>query len=1120
MKEAITISTDQNSGNADFDFLRQEGIKILQALGGEAWTDHNRHDPGITILEQLCYAISDLCYRISFDVPDILANSPEGLNGLHTPYEVLTGNPVTLADLRKIVLDVPGVRNAWIEPQSFKISYRREDQSLGDAARPDTMIRDIRGLYHVAVEVFEENLGSSVKELVRMRTQACRPIGEDFVDFIILKEQPITVKAALEIGQVEDPEGFLAGIYDAINETLSPTPRFFTLQEMLRQGYAAEDIMNGPRLIHGFLKDEDAGVNRKPAIFTSDLIRVLHSMPGLTAVKSFQLISRNQVKDWKLDIDPDRIPKLSMNFGEGQHIELFRNGVRLPLDNDLVAKRFNEIKARNRKKILSRDQRDIIPGKKTTRHIDLYHSIQHHFPEIYALAEGSLSANASPQRQAQQTQLRAYLLFFDQALANYHSQLGHLHDLFAFSTGNAYAEQVPGDVPALSSVIPELGSYQDTLSALFRADGEKNKQRSRSLNHLMARFAEDFTQFSMLVQDTRQRKDFENHCKVNLLKDYPGISGDRARASNSMQAVDLGGLEKRILLKLGLTPDGPRYFYIVEHILLRPTANDRFQSPAFMKLATAGDLPAANEIDPFSLQITYVFPSPAAVKIAQDVIELVLREETPAHIQAGVVWLTESYATLASMFTSMYTRWRLEMEEMTDPIKLRALRNWLIDFLELGKTYPISDLLLPPPRIVRHGTKGEALLPYAEPDVTYQLVNDTYKGPKVKGNNGPLTLYTEDLQEDTEFTVMAEKTGSLLSTALRTKLFFKVGIDRELDIVLLEKTPLVCNTTATLVINDSQQKVGYKLFDTGGNGLSTEIMGTGGKISLTTSSPLREDVVLVLKASKTFSDTKSTIVTIKELPVTVHPDAAIAVVTTNETPYSTGLTTTILEPMISLKNTQRSVSYKVYIKAFDENDIVYEDRPTGDDLWNLSYNDGVMGRRQIIVRDPAHLPFTEIASVQGTGGDLNITIPASQDDQIVFITATKVRGTGADSLRLREKPVILRMPRTVTWYAPPQVSKGEVATIRITNPQRGVTYQLVDPTGASAAGVPVHFHKNKPIEAGRIGVDFVVNGIDEVVLMTPPLQVESQFVIRATRFYTGISLISNVIRIKVSFWVA
>lgn len=1115
MKEAITISTGENSGNADFDFLRQEGIKILQALGGEAWTDHNRHDPGITILEQLCYAISDLCYRISFDVPDILANSPDGLNGLHTPYEVLTGNPVTLADLRKIVLDVPGVRNAWIEPQSFKISYRREDQSLGDAARPDTMITDIRGLYHVAVEVFEENLGSSVKELVRMRTQACRPIGEDFVDFIILKEQPITVKAALEIGEVEDPEGFLAGIYDAINETLSPTPRFFTLHEMLRQGYAAEDIMNGPRLIHGFLKDEDAGANRKPAIYTSDLIRVLHSMPGLTAVKSFQLISRNQVRDWKLDIDPDRIPKLSMNFGEGQPIELFRNGVRLPLDNDLVAKRFKEIKARNRKKILSRDQRDIIPGKKTTRQIDVYHSIQHHFPEIYALAEGSLSANASPQRQAQQTQLRAYLLFFDQALANYHAQLGHLHDLFAFNTGNAYAEQVPRDVPELSSVIPKLGSYQDTLSALFRADGEKNKQRSRSLNHLMARFAEDFTQFSMLVQDTRQRKDFENHCKVNLLKDYPGISGDRARASNSMQAVDLGGLEKRILLKLGLPPEGPRYFYIVEHILLRPTANDRFQSPAFMKLATAGDLPAANEIDPFSLQITYVFPSPAAVKIAQDVIELVLREETPAHIQAGVVWLTESYATLASMFTSMYTRWRLEMEEMTDPFKLRALRNWLIDFLELGKTYPISDLPLPPPRIVRHGTKGEALLPYAEPDVTYQLVNDTYKGPKVKGNNEPLKLYTEDLQEDTEFTVMAEKTGSLLSTALRTKLFFKVGIDRELDIVLLEKTPLPCNTKATLVINDSQEKVGYKLFDAGGNELSTEIMGTGGKISLTTP-PLREDVVIVLKASKTFSDTRSKVVTIKELPIAVRPDPTIVVSTKNVTPDGTG-STTLVEPVISLRNTQRSVSYKAYVKTFDENDIVYESQPEGDDIWSLSYNADGNATRNIVVRDPAHLPFVESASVQGTGGDLDIKLPALENDLIIFVTATKVHSIEIDSLRLVEKPVILRMPQTVTWDAPAQVSKGAEAAIRIINPQRGVTYQLVNATDNSAAGVPVHFHKNKPIEAGRIGTDLAVEAIDEVVLTTPPLQADTQFKLRATRHYTGIALLlADTITIRVS----
>ncbi len=43
----------------DYDTLRREGIKHIERPGSTFWTDYNTHDPGITILEQLCYAITN-----------------------------------------------------------------------------------------------------------------------------------------------------------------------------------------------------------------------------------------------------------------------------------------------------------------------------------------------------------------------------------------------------------------------------------------------------------------------------------------------------------------------------------------------------------------------------------------------------------------------------------------------------------------------------------------------------------------------------------------------------------------------------------------------------------------------------------------------------------------------------------------------------------------------------------------------------------------------------------------------------------------------------------------------------------------------------------------------------
>ncbi len=54
-------NTDPDSP-LNFDALRAKGIGLIQELSGHAWSDFNLHDPGITILEHLCFAITDMAY--------------------------------------------------------------------------------------------------------------------------------------------------------------------------------------------------------------------------------------------------------------------------------------------------------------------------------------------------------------------------------------------------------------------------------------------------------------------------------------------------------------------------------------------------------------------------------------------------------------------------------------------------------------------------------------------------------------------------------------------------------------------------------------------------------------------------------------------------------------------------------------------------------------------------------------------------------------------------------------------------------------------------------------------------------------------------------------------------
>ena len=121
VNEHITISKKNILPEGqDYDLLRAEGIKLIEQIGSKLWTDYNIHDPGITILETICYAITDLSYRASFDVKDLLAVQPPAVfnadeQAFFTAREILTTAPWTVNDYRKLLIDLDGVKNAWIK---------------------------------------------------------------------------------------------------------------------------------------------------------------------------------------------------------------------------------------------------------------------------------------------------------------------------------------------------------------------------------------------------------------------------------------------------------------------------------------------------------------------------------------------------------------------------------------------------------------------------------------------------------------------------------------------------------------------------------------------------------------------------------------------------------------------------------------------------------------------------------------------------------------------------------------------------------------------------------------------------------------------------------------------
>jgi hypothetical protein len=99
--------------------------------------------------------------------------------------------------------------------------------------------------------------------------------------------------------------------------------------------------------------------------------------------------------------------------------------------------------------------------KGTKRKIDTYYSLQNQFPQIYGIGKQGLLKSEPNERHAKAKQLKAYLLFFEQYLANHLSQLnqvdGFFNNDFNSNTDSkkTYYSQHLSNVPNVEALSPD-----------------------------------------------------------------------------------------------------------------------------------------------------------------------------------------------------------------------------------------------------------------------------------------------------------------------------------------------------------------------------------------------------------------------------------------------------------------------------------------------------------------------------------------------------------------------------------------------------------------------------------------------------------------------------------------
>ncbi|VXB08604.1 conserved hypothetical protein [Flavobacterium sp. 9AF] len=411
MKENNYIINNPLPLTQDFTSLKNEGLDYITKIAGNEWTNLNPSDPGITILDQLCYALTELGYCNNFHIKDILTDHNDQLiikDQFYLPNEILTTSPITPNDYIKYIIDeVNEVDNVVIVPIQSNLSYVKGTYSIYLAINPQ--IKDVATKLTICNTVF-------------YRLNKRRNLGELFWVPQPLKEKKYTLTGQLQISSEEEASKIITLLENKIHYYIFPKVIRENTIELLSEDECTNTIYNGPEMRHGWINEAKLS-EKKNSVTLRDLITIFQSTAAVHSIQNLQIKEAQP-----LDFVTATISEiLTFDLSE----------LTISYTNAGATNAINEEKSIALSKLISdtsQQQQDHLPKGKF-RDINSYYSIQNTFPEIYAVGENDINSNASDFEIAQSRQLKGYLTLYDQILANQFSQLANVHQLFSFKNG-------------------------------------------------------------------------------------------------------------------------------------------------------------------------------------------------------------------------------------------------------------------------------------------------------------------------------------------------------------------------------------------------------------------------------------------------------------------------------------------------------------------------------------------------------------------------------------------------------------------------------------------------------------------------------------------------------------
>jgi len=618
MKDSLTIKKwTKTEDDLDFDFLRKVGLEYIEKIGSDLWTDYNSHDPGITILEMLSYALTDLAQRIELPIESLLASKENNVKKMHEQFlsavNILPTKPINALDYRDLFVHVKGVKNAWIKKHDQSVYINCDEHPAELSYSPFKSKKkhspfNLKGLNHIIIDLEKDvDQPESVLKKVKGIYHENRNFCEDLVDVTVIEEHEIAICAYIDLKPNADEELILALIHQAIDAYFSPTVNFYSLQQMFDKGYTTDQIFEGPVPFPkgcvnfedsrgGFTdKEELIKADLRKEVRLSDIIQLIMHIEGVNVIKDISIGHCGEelglegswnlcVEDWH---KPVRCNKSTFNFTKGL----------LPIGVNPKKVREHEIrlKAEERAKLQEIITEDVEMPLGKYLSPDSYTTIQNDFPDTYGISEIGIPGRPTTQRKAQANQLKGYLLFFDQILANYFKHLSQVGPLLSVDENlkklylddvilteeetlrakQTFYSQPVEDLSGIEDLVASFPDYENNLigimNELKNEDSTKPifyERRNMLVDHLIARFAERFSDYVFIMKtlygDNDRTNDEILSAKLEFLTEYKKISCERGMGFNYCHprrsqnddgiwdTYNVAGVQKRIARLLGI----------------------------------------------------------------------------------------------------------------------------------------------------------------------------------------------------------------------------------------------------------------------------------------------------------------------------------------------------------------------------------------------------------------------------------------------------------------------------------------------------------------------------------------------------------------------------------------